>query len=242
LYHFAGRPHSSVPAGADPTNICQQPRNTLTAGFGMRSLLVALDEWVTDGRKPPASRLPRRHDGTLVPSLPQAKVGFPSIPGVKYTGLMTTGDLFDFGPQFKDGILDFHSEGNPAVIKSPVVSSPYPVFVPKTDADGNEVAGVRFTDVAVPLATYTGWALRKPELAGDDLCDAFGQELAFKATKADRDAVGDPRLSIKERYPTHADYVQKVTAAAQQLQRERFLLQEDVDRVVQAAQASTIGN
>jgi hypothetical protein len=242
LYHFSGRPHSSVPPGADPTNICQQPRNTLAPGFGMRSLLVALDEWVSKHRPPPHSDLPRRFDGTLVRS-PQDKVGFPSIPGVKYNGLMSTGDLFDFGPQFKNGILDFTTVGDPAVIKSPVVNAnAYPVFVPKTDKDGNEIAGVRFPEVEVPTATYTGWALRKPELAGDDLCDAFGQELAFKKTKAERDAAGDPRLSLQERYPTHADYVQEVTKAAQKLQKRRLLLQEDVDRYIQAAEASSVGN
>jgi Alpha/beta hydrolase domain len=183
--------------------------------------------------------VPRRINGTLVPSLPQSGVGFPTIPGVKYTGLMTTGDLFDFGPDFVHGILSFTTDGS--VIKSPVVSSPYPVFVPKTDADGNEIAGVRFPDVQVPVATYTGYGLRAPAFGGDDLCDAFGQMIPFAQTKADREVTGDPRLSIEERYPTHADYVAAVTQAAQKLRRQRFMLQEDVDRAIQAAEASSIG-
>jgi hypothetical protein len=153
---------------------------------------------------------------------------------------MSTGDLFDFGRRFDDGVLDFKTHGQ--AIVSPVVSSPYPVFVPRSDADGNDAAGVRFPDVAVPLATYTGYGFRAGGFAGPDLCDAFGQAIPLPATRAAREAAGDPRLSLEERYPTHAGYVAKVRAAAEALQRDRFLLQEDVDRFVQAADASSIGN
>jgi hypothetical protein len=235
-YHFASRPHSS----ATGPGICELERNPLGPGAGLRALLVNLDEWISDRKRPPYSRMPRRINGTLVPSLPQNEVGFPTIPGVRYTGLMTTGDLFDFGPNFKNGVLDFETKDG--VIVPPVVASPYPVFVPKTDKDGNEIAGVRFPDVAVPTATYTGYGFRAAGFGGPDLCDAFGQAIPFKKTKAERVAAGDPRLSLQERYPTHADYVQKVTNAAQGLQRQRFLLQEDADRVIQAAEASTVGN
>ena len=78
------------------------------------------------------------------------------------------------------------------------------MLVPKTDADGNDVAGIRLPAVAVPTATYTGWALRAAAFAGDDLCDASGQQIAFLRAKADRLAAGDPRRSLAERYPTHA--------------------------------------
>ncbi|MFL6655407.1 MAG: alpha/beta hydrolase domain-containing protein [Sulfurifustis sp.] len=235
-YHFASRPHSS----ATGTGICEQERNPLGPGAGLRALLVDLDEWISDNKHPPHTQLPRRFNGTLVPSLPQSAVGFPNIPGVRYTGLMSTGDLFDFGPQFKDGILDFKTQNG--VIVSPVVSSPYPVFVPKTDDDGNEIAGVRFPDVEVPVATYTGYGFRASGFAGPDLCDAFGQSIPFKKTKAERDAAGDPRLSLEERYPTHDEYVKQVTKSAEKLQKHRFLLQEDVDRYIQAAEASSVGN
>ncbi|MFL6650451.1 MAG: alpha/beta hydrolase domain-containing protein [Sulfurifustaceae bacterium] len=235
-YHFASRPHSS----ATGRGICEQERNPLGPGAGLRALLVDLDEWISDNKHPPHSELPRRFNGTLVRSLPQSEIGFPNIPGVRYTGLMSTGDLFDFGPQFKDGILDFKTQDG--VIVSPVVASPYPVFVPKTDADGNEIAGVRFPDVEVPVATYTGYGFRAAAFAGPDLCDAFGQSIPFKKTKAERDAAGDPRPSLEERYPTHDEYVKQVTKAAEKLEKHRFLLQEDVDRYIQAAEASSVGN
>ena len=235
-YLFSSLPHSS----ASGPGICEQNRNPVSPSAGLRAMLTDLNAWISRGTQPPRSRLPRRLDGTLVPSLPQRGVGFPSIPGVRYTGLMSTGDLFDFGRRFDAGILDVKTRDH--VIVSPVVSSRYPVFVPRTDADGNDVAGVRFPDIEVPLATYTGYGFRAGGFAGPDLCDAFGQAIPFAQTRAEREATGDPRRSIAERYPTHQDYVTKVTAAAIALKRERFLLQEDVDRIVQAAQAHSIGN
>jgi len=117
--------------------------------------------------------------------------------------------------------------------------SPYPTLVPKTDADGNNVAGVRLPDVAVPLATYTGWALRAR--AGDEGCDGAGQKIDFARTKSDRLAAGDPRLSIEERYATHEAYVGAVTRAANTLHRDRFLLEEDVQRYIERAEKSEIG-
>lgn len=224
-YLFASRPHQTGVGNG----ICQQPLNPLTGAVGLRALLVALDDWHTRGKKPPESEVPRRADGTLV--TPE-RVRFPEIPGVKFTGLHTTGDLLDFGPLFKDGIL---------TTLPPRVTSPYPVFVSQTDRDGNEIGGVRFPDIEVPVATYTGWALRAPVFGGDDLCDGFGQAIPFAQTKAARLAAGDPRLSIEERYRNHADYVRKVGKAARKLARRGFMLPDDVERTIAAAQASDIG-
>ena len=180
------------------------------------------------GRRRPASSRSR-----LSPSSSDQGVGFPDIPGVTYNGLMTTGDLFDYGPLFDDGIL--------TILPPVFAGSPYPAFVPKTDADGNDIAGVRLPEVAVPLATLTGWGLRAPAFGGDDLCDAAGQKIDFRQTKEERLAAGDPRLSIEERYPTHRRYVKEVTRAARRLGRERFLLDEDVRRYIEQAEASGIG-
>ena len=165
--------------------------------------------------------------------MPQDEAGFPSIPGVTYNGLMTTGDLFDFGPLVDKGILS----NLPPIF----LGSPYPAFVPRTDADGNDIAGIRLPEIAVPLATYTGWSLRAAAFAGDDLCDASGQKLDFAQTKAERLALGDPRPSIEERYPTHKKYVKDVTHAAKRLFDQRLLLAEDVQRYILSAEASSIG-
>jgi hypothetical protein len=228
---------ASVPHGAGTAaGICRQPQNPLTASTTLRALTVDMDEWVTSGRQPPSNRVPTRASGTLAPSLPQAGMGFPSIPGVFYNGIMHTGDLFDFGPRFHEGILD---------VQPPVLlGTPYRVFVPKTDVDGNDIAGIRLPDISVPLATYTGYAYRAP-VTGDpvpmvDGCDASGQRIPFLETQAERIAAGDPRLSIQERYPDHITYVKRVTAAAQQLQTERLMLDMDVQAYIATAQAASV--
>ena len=223
-YLLSSLPHSR---GRGPTGLgnCQQLQSPLVANTTLRALLVVLDEWVTRGIEPPSSRVPRVADGTLVPPLPQTSVGFPAIPGVVYNGRLHEGDRFDFG-RSPTGVLN---------LLPPVrLGAPYPALVPKTDADGNDIAGIRQVEIAVPLGTFTGWGLRRGAAAGDG-CDASGQQIDFAATKAARLATGDPRLSLEERYPTAEDYVGKVAAAARTLQQQRFLLQEDVDRVVAAA-------
>ena len=232
FYLFSSLPHAAGIGSSGP-GICRQPRNPLVANAGLRALLVALDEWVTTGDEPPASRVPRRADGSLVPPLPREMVGFPSIPGVLFTGLMTTGDLFDYGPDFDEGIL--------TTLPPTSAGSPYPVFVPRTDADGNDLAGIRLPAVAVPRSTFTGWALRAPAFGGPDLCDAAGQRIDFAATRAERLAGGDPRPSLEERYPDPGAYVEAVEAAAQGLVRERLLLDEDVERIVAEAETTATG-
>ena len=227
---------SSAPHGAATgKGICAMERNPLGPNQLLRALLVDLDAWVVLHRDPPDNRIPRVRDGTLVPPLPQAQQGFPDveIPGVTvpYNGVLHTGDLLDFGPRFdSEGIMD---------ILPPIVTTPYPSLVPKTDADGNDIAGVRMPDVAVPLATLTGWNLRAD--GGGDGCDASGTKIPFAATPATR-APGDPRKSILERYPTHQAYVDAVTKAVQKLERDGFLIDEDAQAYIGAAQASSVPN
>jgi alpha/beta hydrolase family protein len=96
---------------------CQQFLNPLNSAPVQRALFVALDEWATEHKKPPRSRVPRLHDKTLVPPLPQASMGFPSIPGVTYTGLKTTRYLLDYGPHYYD-------TGIPTV-NPPLITPPY---------------------------------------------------------------------------------------------------------------------
>ncbi len=231
---------------------CQQFGNPLNSAPVQRALFLALDAWADDGKPPPASRVPRLDNGTLV--LP-ANTGFPTnIPDkgglsptgkVTYTGLKTSRYLFDFGPGFYDA-------SNPATfgiptIFPPVITPPlmplmtdaavpiisvngpvYPSFVPKTDKDGNDIAGVRLPDVTVPLATYTGWGLRSGAQANDG-CESTGQYIPFPKTKAERQASDDPRRSIEERYDSFDNYYNRVKRAVDNLVRDRLLLCEDAD-------------
>ncbi|HET9668661.1 MAG TPA: alpha/beta hydrolase domain-containing protein, partial [Casimicrobiaceae bacterium] len=110
----------------------------------------------------------------------------------------------------------------------------------KTDSDGNELAGVRVPDVVVPLATYTSWNVRTTAHAPGDSCSFVGSTLPFASTRAQRLASGDPRPSLEERYPTHQDYVAKVTAAAQSLVSQRLLLPDDATFLIDQANAAAV--
>ena len=222
---------------------CQQFGNPLNSAPIQRALWEALDLWSTEGVAPPPSSVPHLADGTLVPALPQSAVGFPTIPGVIYTGLKSTRYLLNYGPDFyRTGIMTI----NPPAITPPMFDNPkngpiYPTYVPKTDEDGNDIAGIRLPDVTVPLATYTGWSLRDGAHANDG-CEGAGQMIAFPKTKADRLASGDPRLSVEERYPSFSVYAARVKNAVEDMVTKRLMLREDaqpaVDRLLRAGQAT----
>ena len=220
---------------------CQQLTNPLDSSPIQRALFVALDQWVTQGVAPPPSAVPRLADGTLV-NPDQASTGFPAIPGVTYTGLMTTRYRYNYGARFDQGIMDI----NPPVHGAPYQDNAaengpiYKAYVPKTDSDGNDIAGIRLPGVSAPLATYTGWALRSGPQANDG-CEGSGQMIPFAQTKAERLANGDPRPSIEERYKNHGAYVSAVAKAVNDLHQRRLLLDEDADAYKDAASASAIG-
>jgi hypothetical protein len=178
--------------------------------------------------------VPRLADGTLVAPMPQQTQGFPKIPGVTYTGLKSTRYLLNYGPRYYEtGIMSV----NPPVITPQMFDNPkngaiYPTFVPKTDADGNDIAGVRLPDVRVPLATYTGWSLRSGAQANDG-CEGTGQMIAFSKTKAERLAAGDPRPSIEERYASADVYSAAAKQAIDDLIARRYMLREDADAYLQ---------
>src|SRR4029450_245887 len=110
----------------------------------------------------------------------------------------------------------------------------YPIFVSNVDQDGNEVAGIRLPPVEAPVATTTGWALRRAEFGENEGCEANGQHVAFKSTEEERLSAGDPRRSLQERYATHDGYVAAVTKAAEKLQQQRVLLPGGVPRYSEA--------
>lgn len=228
VYLVAGAQHLGG-GPADPGH-CRQPRNVLDdRGPVLRALLTALDEWVTNGTAPPPSRHPRVADGTLV-DVAEFRARFPRIPGVELPAGCYRPPRLDFGPRF-------HTEGIADVVP-PRTGPPYHTLVPAVDADGNETAGIRLPDVAVPLGTFTGWNLRAARAGAPGmLAPLDGMFLPFAATRAERLASGDPRPAVQERYPTREAYLARVAEAALALQAERFLLAEDVTRILRTAAA-----
>jgi hypothetical protein len=108
--------------------------------------------------------------------------------------------------------------------------------VSAVDADGNELAGIRLPDISVPLATYTGWNVRHLNFGGPGQTLALlGSTMPFPATLAEREASGDPRPSIEERYTSKADYLRRVQQAAEALLQQGYLLAEDLPTVTEQA-------
>ena len=220
----------------------QQFTNGVSPHAAHRALLTALDRWVSEGIEPPASRIPRGAEnaafavtrpGSEVGCVPQAEIGWPDIPGVTYTGVITTRYLLDFGPDSDRGIM---SNIPPSVAYRPL----YPIFVSRVDEDGNEVAGVRLPPVAAPIATTTGWALRREGFGEDDGGEGDGQHIPFAVTKEERLAAGDPRLSLEERYGDHEGYVRATEKAARQLEADGFLLPADAQAYIDRAKGSKV--
>ena len=141
--------------------------------------------------------------------------------------------FLDFGRTLDCGTVEDH----PPSLEG---RSAYPNFVSRVDVDGNEVAGILLLPVEAPVATTTGWALRREGFGQNDGCEANGQHVAFAKTRAERMASGYSRLSLEERYKTHDGYIAAVRQAAEKLQRERFLLPADVERYVQQARTSDV--
>ena len=225
------------------SGVCQQFTNGTNPEPVLRALLLALDRWVSAGVTPPPSAVPRRADNTAAFAIPrpafqtgvvpQEALGWPTNPGVTYNGLTTTRYLLDFGPESHKGILWNYP---PSVAGRPA----YVHFVSKVDKDGNEVAGIRLPEVEAPIATTTGWALRRAGFGENDGCEAAGQFIPFKTTRAERIAAGDPRPSLEERYKDHDGYVNAVAEAVRKLEQRRLLLAEDAKLYIEHARASNV--
>jgi hypothetical protein len=117
------------------------------------------------------------------------------------------------------------------------------MLAPRVDADGNELGGVPVVLRDAPLGTYLGWNITaggaRPFHQGQ-ICDYAGGMIPFARTRAEREAAGDPRISLEERYTDHAGYVAAVRAAAVKAVAAGFLLQEDADALVRQADASAV--
>jgi hypothetical protein len=211
VFMLAGTKHGSgswPPAESDTQPLRNNPNDYRWA---QRALLEALDQWTRQGVAPPPSQHPLLSDGTLVA---QTDVKFPNMPAVQWPYHVPGGFRADV----------------------PGALSVLPFIVPQVDADGNDVGGIRLPEQAVPLGTYTDWAFRSEQTgASNTLVAMAGSYIPFAKTKSDREKSHDPRLSVEERYGSRAEYVRRVEEAANKLVKERFLLQEDVKPIVEAA-------
>ena len=158
--------------------------------------------------------------------MPLGAVQFPKIPSVSLPQIIQKAYRVDYGPQFRSaGVIR---------IEPPRVGRAFPMLLPQVDRDGNETSGLRMPDIQVPLATYTGWNLRTPDIgAPNEMNSMQGSFIPFPRTQADRELRHDPRLSIQERYAGRPDFLQKIEVAARELAAGGYLLADDIPRIVE---------
>jgi hypothetical protein len=210
VFMLAGTQHSS---GSWPPsdNRGQLKSNPNDYRWAQQALLIALDRWVREGIAPPASKHPMLSDATLVA---QSKIQYPTLHGVQWPLHVPGGFRADVPGPF----------------------SALPFLVPQVDSDGNDLGGIRLPEQAVPLGTYCDWAFRSESIgAPDTLIAMAGSFIPFAKTRAEREKSGDPRPSIEERYSSRALYLGVIERVANRLAGERYVLQEHVKRIVDAA-------
>ena len=205
-----------MPARTPTVGICKYPNNPAPQAPAVRALLERLVDWSRTGIAPPDSRYPSLAQNRLVQPQREA-VGFP--------------DLSKIGIEYPDvinglSVVDYRSL--PGVLHG---ARRYQVLVPMADADGHDIAGIRLPEVALPLATYAGWNLRRHSFAENQLCGLNGMSAPLPATPR----AGDPRRAISQRYVSRLEYAKAVALVARELRDQGLLLDEDTDRYIERA-------
>jgi hypothetical protein len=236
IYHLAGTKHGpgvvkpeegedapspAGPGGARPNVVDFKPV--------LRAMLLILERWVADGTSPPPNAVPRIADGTASPPAEVLAACRRLLPGVAVPDprRLYWRRSLDLGPNAEDGVGRYPPRE---------YGEPYRWLVSAVDADGNERDGVRLPDVAVPVATHSGWFARRPGTGGDfQNTDMIGTTVPFAPGAKTRRRRDDPRPSMAERYRDRDDYAARARAVAQQLVADGYLLADDLDLVVQNA-------
>ena len=234
-YHFAGCQHGSgdfppLEFRASDGIRGQLPLNSVDYAPLLRAALDNLDRWVTIGEEPPASRHPSLNDGTAVESHTLLE-RLAQLPRVRVPTQTTRAIRLDYGPE---------SHLGRATTLPAEEGAEFPALVADLDESFNERGGIRLPDLAVPVATYTGWNLRDESIGNPNLFIGItgglaGWTLPLPATQAERESAGDPRASIEERYASREGYLEQLTRAAMDLVAEGYMLEEDVTEVVNLA-------
>jgi hypothetical protein len=225
IYTFGGTQHGPAAYPPKRAEIADHPANPANFRPFLRALLVALDDWVQNQIEPPASIYPRIDKQTLVPI---EKVAFPKVPSVRFPTVLHTPKRLDFGPDFATRGIITH--------EPPRELGQFRTLVPQCDASGNDLGCLLLPEVAVPVATYTGWNLRSKAGGGDgELLALTGSYIPFAKTALERQRSGDSRPSLAERYPSFADYSKRLGLVCRELVKARWLNADDAEQLEEQA-------
>jgi hypothetical protein len=201
LYTIAGMGHIAgpfPPAKSDNVELLgTNLRNPSNYWPVLHAMFLAMDQWSRDGVEPPPSRHPRLADGMLVRAIKRPVRAYQPY-------------RIDLGPDWPRSATE-----------PPPVTGTYPTLVPEVDKDGNELGGIRLPNVAVPLATWTGWNPRDPKIGFPaERASFIGSYIPFSKKR------------IEELYRDKYDYLGRQVAAAMQLLEERYIVAEDLPSIL----------
>ncbi len=222
IYAFGGCQHGAGTGMSGQRAKGQLPGNPSDYRPLLRGLLLALDGWVRESREPPPSVFPRISDKSLV-DWRHSESGWLPLPGIRYPEVIQQPEFLDRGPEF----LNYRR----STLEPPVSRGQYGVRVPGYGPDNNERGTLLLPAVAVPVATYTSWNLRHRSVgAENELLTLSGGYIPLARSGAERQAAGDPRPALLERYRDFEDYRRQFLAAAKQLAHDRYVAAEELPR------------
>lgn len=219
IYFYAGTPHSARAARRyrEANSLADYPYNDNVDLFsGLNAMVENMRAWVADGREPPPSAYPTIAAGTLVDP---ASLAFPQLPGVRRPEAPPPVWQLDLGAEYRThGII----------AEPPRVGPRYRQLVPSVDEDGNEVGGLAGLLRRLPLGTLTAWNWTEPGFRSFGYLSGLqGSRFPFAPTRAEREAAGDPRPSLEERYGDKAAYLERAARMIDRLIEERLLTETE---------------
>lgn len=214
---------SPVPIG----NIQQTLINSINARPFYSNMIIKLKNWIIDNCIPPPNCYPTLKNRTLIKASDAFKE-YSLIPGLSV--MKNEYYPFVWRRDFK-----FHETTG-------ICESPFPIdnaiyegsfLVPKIDKNRNELDVILMPIAQVPLATFTGWALRSEEFGGEGRPMMIsGSTIPFSWQKDEN----DPRDCISELYNSKESYLQLVKEKTQLLIENGFILSSDESTCMSDAQ------
>ena len=204
MYYYSGTQHSSGKfpfTKEDAGNGVQSENhfNVIDYRPALRALFLHLTAWVESDITPPANKLPRIDQGTLIP-YENLKEEY------KASGLVPDPVHIKQISQMEFTEEDYDIRNVPKFL-----GDPFPVLVPAVNDSYNEYSGITLPEISKPLGIHLGWNLRHQNIGGE------GQIIG---------TIGATIVST-EPLPKKDDYLSNIKEAFNALKIEGFILEYD---------------